>query len=80
MGEDWNDSLQSKEQIEVNLLHKYEAAMRRERALAYSFSHQVLLLLHILRKIRGFTYLGRTHAQPFGKDVIYIFRDCIFMP
>lgn len=41
MGEDWNDSLQSKEQIEVSLLHKYEAAMRRERALAYSFSHQV---------------------------------------
>ncbi|XP_059646921.1 protein IQ-DOMAIN 2-like [Cornus florida] len=40
MGEDWDDSLQSKEQIEANLLSKYEAAMRRERALAYSFSHQ----------------------------------------
>ncbi|KAL3531905.1 hypothetical protein ACH5RR_005426 [Cinchona calisaya] len=40
MGEEWDDSLQSKEQIEVNLLHKYEAAMRRERALAYSHSHQ----------------------------------------
>lgn len=41
MGEEWDDSLQSKEQIEANLLHKYEAAMKRERALAYSFSHQV---------------------------------------
>ncbi|KAA8518793.1 hypothetical protein F0562_016433 [Nyssa sinensis] len=40
MGEEWDDSLQSKEKIEANLLSKYEAAMRRERALAYSFSHQ----------------------------------------
>ncbi|KAF2289972.1 hypothetical protein GH714_039377 [Hevea brasiliensis] len=40
MGEEWDDSLQSKEQIEANLLNKYEAAMRRERAMAYSFSNQ----------------------------------------
>ncbi|KAJ4844734.1 hypothetical protein Tsubulata_016295 [Turnera subulata] len=40
MGEEWDDSLQSKEQIEANLLSKFEAAMRRERAMAYSFSHQ----------------------------------------
>ncbi|CAK9164797.1 unnamed protein product [Ilex paraguariensis] len=40
LGEEWDYSLQSKEQIEANLLSKYEAAMRRERALAYSFSHQ----------------------------------------
>ncbi|KAG9150136.1 hypothetical protein Leryth_009717 [Lithospermum erythrorhizon] len=40
LGEDWDTSLQSKEQIEANLLHKYEATMRRERALAYSYSHQ----------------------------------------
>lgn len=40
MGDDWNDSLQSKEQVEAKLMGKYEAAMRRERALAYSFSHQ----------------------------------------
>ncbi|KAL7118697.1 hypothetical protein ACP275_02G018500 [Erythranthe tilingii] len=40
MGEEWDDSLQSKEKIEANLLHKFEAAMRRERALAYSFTHQ----------------------------------------
>lgn len=39
-GEDWDDSIQSKERIEANLLSKYEAAMRRERALAYSYSHQ----------------------------------------
>ncbi|XP_052173485.1 protein IQ-DOMAIN 2-like [Diospyros lotus] len=40
MGEEWDDTLQSKERIEANLLSKFEAAMRRERALAYSFSHQ----------------------------------------
>ncbi|XLS61509.1 hypothetical protein HN51_015737 [Arachis hypogaea] len=40
IGEEWDDSLQSKEQIEAKLLGKYEAAMRRERALAYAFTHQ----------------------------------------
>lgn len=40
MGDDWDDSLQSKEQLEANLLSKHEAAIRRERALAYAFSHQ----------------------------------------
>ncbi|PSS35012.1 Protein IQ-DOMAIN like [Actinidia chinensis var. chinensis] len=40
MGDEWDNSLQSKEQIEAHLLSKYEAAIRRERALAYSFSHQ----------------------------------------
>ncbi|KAJ9554863.1 hypothetical protein OSB04_009477 [Centaurea solstitialis] len=39
-GDDWNDSVQSKEQMEAKLLSKYEAMMRRERAMAYSFSHQ----------------------------------------
>lgn len=41
MGDDWDDSVQSKEQIEANLQSKQEAAVRRERALAYAFSHQV---------------------------------------
>ncbi|KAE8713205.1 hypothetical protein F3Y22_tig00110213pilonHSYRG00106 [Hibiscus syriacus] len=40
MGEDWDDSLQSKEQIEASLLSRHEAAMRREKAMAYSFTHQ----------------------------------------
>ncbi|KAI8556385.1 hypothetical protein RHMOL_Rhmol05G0248900 [Rhododendron molle] len=40
IGDEWDASVQSKEQIEANLLSKYEAAMRRERAMAYSFSHQ----------------------------------------
>ncbi|KAG9453442.1 hypothetical protein H6P81_006346 [Aristolochia fimbriata] len=40
LGEDWDDSLQSKEQIEASLLNKHEAGIRRERALAYAFSHQ----------------------------------------
>ncbi|KAL6290741.1 hypothetical protein ACE6H2_008251 [Prunus campanulata] len=41
MGEERNDSTQSKEQVEAKLQSKQEAAIRRERALAYSFSHQV---------------------------------------
>ncbi|KAJ6823209.1 protein IQ-DOMAIN 1-like [Iris pallida] len=40
MGDDWDDSLQSKQQIEASLLSKQEAAVRRERALAYAFTHQ----------------------------------------
>ncbi|KAK8685461.1 hypothetical protein V6N13_041462 [Hibiscus sabdariffa] len=40
MGENWDDSLQSREQIEASLLNKHKAAMRRERAMAYSFTHQ----------------------------------------
>ncbi|KAM6582670.1 hypothetical protein CsatB_009672 [Cannabis sativa] len=40
MGEKWVDSHQSKEQIEAKNLIKQEAAMRREKALAYAFSLQ----------------------------------------
>ncbi|KAA8534346.1 hypothetical protein F0562_031827 [Nyssa sinensis] len=40
IGENWDDSIQSKEKIEANLQSKQEAAMRRERALAYAHSHQ----------------------------------------
>lgn len=43
IGEEWDDSLQSKEQIEASVLNKFEAASRRERALAYAFSHQQTL-------------------------------------
>ncbi|XP_010920914.2 protein IQ-DOMAIN 2 [Elaeis guineensis] len=39
-GEEWDDRMQSKEQIEASLLSKQEAAIRRERALAYAFTHQ----------------------------------------
>lgn len=40
MDEEWDDSVQSKEQIEASLQSKQEAALRRERALAYAYSHQ----------------------------------------
>ncbi|XP_066362115.1 protein IQ-DOMAIN 2-like isoform X1 [Miscanthus floridulus] len=40
MGENWDDSTQSKEQIEASLIGRQEATIRRERALAYAFSHQ----------------------------------------
>ncbi|XP_058183977.1 protein IQ-DOMAIN 3-like isoform X2 [Rhododendron vialii] len=41
--DDWNASVRSKEQIEANLQNKQEAAMRRERALAYAYSHRQVL-------------------------------------
>lgn len=41
MDDDWNRSTQSKSQIEAKLLNKQEAAIRRERARAYAYSHQV---------------------------------------
>ncbi|KAJ6793611.1 protein IQ-DOMAIN 1-like [Iris pallida] len=40
MAEEWDTSLQSKEQIETSLQNKQDAAIRRERAMAYAFSHQ----------------------------------------
>ncbi|KAJ4772749.1 Protein IQ-DOMAIN 1 [Rhynchospora pubera] len=40
MGEEWDDSTQSKEQIEASIVSKQEATIRRERAMAYAFSHQ----------------------------------------
>ncbi|KAH7438618.1 hypothetical protein KP509_04G023100 [Ceratopteris richardii] len=38
----WDDSIQSKEEIEAKKLSKQEAAIKRERALAYAFAHQQL--------------------------------------
>ncbi|XP_054793489.1 protein IQ-DOMAIN 3 isoform X2 [Prosopis cineraria] len=38
--EEWDDTAQSKEQIEAKQSKRQEAAVRRERALAYAFSHQ----------------------------------------
>lgn len=43
VGEEWDHTAKSKEQIEAKLQHKQEAAIRRERALAYAFSNQKML-------------------------------------
>ncbi|XP_020579660.1 protein IQ-DOMAIN 1-like [Phalaenopsis equestris] len=40
LAEDWVDSPHSKEQFEAKLQKKEEAAIRRERTLAYAYSHQ----------------------------------------
>jgi hypothetical protein len=37
----WDDSTQTPEEIQAKILGKQEAALKRERALAYAFSHQV---------------------------------------
>ncbi|KAJ7947449.1 Protein IQ-DOMAIN like [Quillaja saponaria] len=39
--EDWDDSLLTKEEIEARLQRKVEAIVKRERAMAYAYSHQL---------------------------------------
>ncbi|CAK9176553.1 unnamed protein product [Ilex paraguariensis] len=39
--EEWDDSLLTKEEIEARLQRKIEAVMKRERAMAYAYSHQL---------------------------------------
>lgn len=41
--EEWDYSSKSKEQIQARLMHRQIAAMRREKALAYSSTHQVFI-------------------------------------
>ncbi|KAL1535393.1 Protein of unknown function (DUF4005) [Salvia divinorum] len=38
--DDWDDSMLTKEEIEERLRKKIEAVMKRERAMAYAYSHQ----------------------------------------
>ncbi|CAK9161687.1 unnamed protein product [Ilex paraguariensis] len=39
--EEWDDSLLTKEEIEARLQRKVEAVLKRERAMAYAYSHQL---------------------------------------
>ncbi|EEF30489.1 conserved hypothetical protein [Ricinus communis] len=39
--EDWDDSLLTKEEIEARLQRKVNAVIKRERAMAYAYSHQL---------------------------------------
>ncbi|KAJ1382451.1 IQ motif, EF-hand binding site [Sesbania bispinosa] len=39
--EDWDDSLLTKEEIEARLQRKVEAIIKRERAMAFAYSHQL---------------------------------------
>ncbi|KDP44236.1 hypothetical protein JCGZ_05703 [Jatropha curcas] len=39
--EDWDDSLLTKEEIEARLQRKVDAVVKRERAMAYAYSHQL---------------------------------------
>jgi len=47
IGEKWDYSSQSKEQIQAKMLNRQIAAMRREKALAYASTHQVLTYLFL---------------------------------
>lgn len=48
--DEWDDSLLTKDEIEARLQRKVEAVMKRERALAYAYSHQVINLTSFLRR------------------------------
>jgi len=39
--EDWDDSLLTKEEVEARLQRKVEAIIKRERSMAFAYSHQV---------------------------------------
>lgn len=39
--QDWDDSILTKEEIEARMQKKVEAVIKRERAFAYAYSHQV---------------------------------------
>ncbi|KAL3641532.1 IQ-DOMAIN 14-like [Castilleja foliolosa] len=41
LNEDWDDSVLTKEELEARLRNKVEAVMKRERAMAYAYSHQL---------------------------------------
>lgn len=43
----WDDSTQTPEEIQAKIQNKQEAALKRKRALAYAFSHQVRVPLHL---------------------------------
>ncbi|XP_010558273.1 PREDICTED: protein IQ-DOMAIN 1-like isoform X2 [Tarenaya hassleriana] len=67
-GDDWDDSLQSKEQVEANILSRYEAAMRRERALAYAYSHQVAPI------VAGMAVAAAAYASKYGMEAWQAFK------
>ncbi|WVZ68291.1 hypothetical protein U9M48_017250 [Paspalum notatum var. saurae] len=71
--EDWDHSHQSKEQIEANLEMKQEAALRRERALAYAFSHQASCL-HCLC-LSSFFYSFLTSWRTSGRTITPTFTE-----
>jgi hypothetical protein len=72
MGENWDDSTQSKEQIEASLISRQEAAIRRERALAYAFSHQVR---HSQDRVSVYIYF-----VSFATYAYTVFQFCFFFP
>ena len=46
--DEWDDRPQTSQEIEELLQNKKEAALKREKALAYAFSNQVALVIIII--------------------------------
>ncbi|XP_048492680.1 protein IQ-DOMAIN 13-like [Beta vulgaris subsp. vulgaris] len=47
----WDDSMLTKQEIEARMKRKYDAIVKRERAMAYAYSHQVLYLFGLYHKM-----------------------------
>lgn len=48
---DWDNRRQSSQKIKENDLRKHEAALKRERALAYAFNYQVIFVIFSLESL-----------------------------
>ena len=45
--EQWVNSMLTKEEVDARMRRKVEAVLKRERALTYAYSHQVLSLIDL---------------------------------
>ncbi|XP_057784546.1 protein IQ-DOMAIN 3-like [Salvia miltiorrhiza] len=85
-GDNWDQSSRSKEQIEADKHYRKEAAMRRERALAYAYSHQTFrnpsdstneMLVDPSNPGWGWSWLERWMAgRPWEKGDLVEYKAC----
>lgn len=52
--DNWDDSTLTKEEVEARLRKRVEAVIKRERAMAYAYSNQVILSTFSSLSIYGF--------------------------
>ena len=48
--DDWDDSVLTKEEVEIRMQKKVEAIIKRERSMAYAYSHQVYSSIYMLSR------------------------------
>ncbi|EFJ14559.1 hypothetical protein SELMODRAFT_423607 [Selaginella moellendorffii] len=69
----WDHSVKTAEEIQAKMQSKQEAAMRRERALAYAFSHQ---LWRSEPKDASAMYLDGSRKVTLGMELVRAVDDC----